>query len=108
MSGKSNPPKAYTRFVERFEKLGEAWDLIHEEGEKGPLDPRTQRLVKLAVSIGALREGPVHASVRKALRMGISQEEIEQVVALAASTLGMPGTVAAHSWVHDVLDAKKT
>lgn len=108
MSDKSNPPKAYTRFVERFPGLSEAWDRIHEAGEDGPLDARTQRLIKLAVSIGAQREGPVHASVRKALRMGIRREEIEQVIALAASTLGMPATVAAHSWAHDVLDAKET
>ena len=108
MSSKSGPPKAYTRFVERYPSLSQAWDLIHEEGERGPLDARTQRLVKLAVSIGALREGPVHAGVRKALRMGISREEIEHVVALAASTMGMPSTVAAHSWVNDVLDAKES
>jgi alkylhydroperoxidase/carboxymuconolactone decarboxylase family protein YurZ len=34
--------------------------------------------------------------------MGISVEEIEQVVALAAGTLGMPATVAAFTWVRDV------
>ena len=36
-----------------------------------------------------------------------SREEIEQVVALSSGTLGMPSTVAAFSWVSDVLDAKE-
>ena len=31
---------------------------------------------------------------------------IEQVVALAAGTLGLPSTVAVFSWVHDVLDER--
>lgn len=99
---KSEPPKKYRDFVARFPKLSEAWEAIHEAGAQGPLDARTQRLVKLAVAIGGLREGAVHASARKALEMGLSPEELEQVVALAAGTLGLPATVAAFTWVRDV------
>jgi len=99
---KTDPPKKYKDFTARYPKLAEAWDSIHEAGATGPLDVKTQRLVKLAVSIGALREGAVHASARKALDMGITVEEMEQVVALAAGTLGMPATVAAFTWVRDV------
>lgn len=95
------PPGAYTDFIARYPKLGEAWEAIHEAGTQGPLDERTQRLVKLAVAIGALKQGPVHSSVRKALAQGITLEEMEQVVALAASTLGLPSTVAVHTWIHD-------
>ena len=40
---------------------------------------------------------------RKALALGVTQEEMEQTVALAASTLGMPSTVAAFCWVRDEL-----
>jgi hypothetical protein len=50
--------------------------------------------------MGALREGAVRAGVRKALAQGISRVEIEQVIALAAGTLGLPATVAVYSWVH--------
>ncbi len=99
---KSEPPKKYREFVGRFPKLAEAWDALHEAGSTGPLDERTQRLVKLAVAIGGLREGAVHASARKALDLGISPEELEQVVALAAGTIGMPASVAAFTWVRDV------
>lgn len=98
----NDPPKKYRDFVARYPKLAEAWDALHEAGAAGPLDARTQRLVKLAVAIGGLREGAVHASARKALDMGITIEELEQVVALAAGTMGMPATVAAFTWVRDV------
>jgi hypothetical protein len=37
--------------------------------------------------------------------MGIQQEEIEQGVALAAGTLGLPSAVAAYGWVRDIIDA---
>ncbi|RMH14089.1 MAG: carboxymuconolactone decarboxylase family protein [Gemmatimonadetes bacterium] len=100
------PPKTYRRFTERYPDLAEAWSRIHEEGRRGPLDERVQRLVKLGVAIGAQREGAVHASVRKARRLGIEAEALEQVVALAAGTLGMPSTVAAYTWVRDVLDGE--
>jgi alkylhydroperoxidase/carboxymuconolactone decarboxylase family protein YurZ len=95
------PPKTYEAFVKRYPKLGQAWDAIHEAGEEGPLDARTARLVKLAVAIGALREGAIHSGVRKARAIGITTHEIEQVIALAAGTLGLPATVAVYSWVTD-------
>lgn len=98
------PPDAYRHFVERFPLLGQAWNLIGTAGSQGPLDLRTARLVKLAIAMGAGREGAVHAGVRKALAAGVSPEEIEHLVALAAGTLGMPTCVALHRWVRDVLD----
>ncbi len=95
------PPSAYSDFVARFPKLGQAWDLLAEGGKDGPLDERTARLVKLAIAIGAGKEGAVHASVRKAQAIGITLEELEQVVALSAGTLGLPTAVAAHTWVKE-------
>ena len=100
------PPKTYDAFVKRYPKLAEAWEKIGEAGRVGPLDPRTIRLIKLAVAIGAMREGAVHSGVRKALSGGISAEEIEQVVALAASTMGMPSTVAVFTWVRDEIEKR--
>jgi alkylhydroperoxidase/carboxymuconolactone decarboxylase family protein YurZ len=66
------PPQTYSDFVRRFPELGRAWESINDAGSQGPLDERTQRLVKLAVSLGAMREGSVHSSVRKAVAMGIT------------------------------------
>lgn len=96
------PPAVYEQFIERFPHLGKAWDLIHEEGDRGPLDEKTRRLVRLAAAIGAGRTGAVRANVRKALALGLAREEIEQVVALSAGTVGMPGAVAAFSWMQEI------
>lgn len=95
------PPKPYDDFIERHPKLGEAWELTNKAGHEGPLDERTIHLVKLGISIGAMREGAVHSNVRKARAEGISDDEIEQVIALAASTLGFPATVAVRTWTKD-------
>lgn len=101
------PPQAYDDFVTRFPKLGNAWKLISDAGAEGPLDEKTERLIKLAVAIGAMRDGAVRANVRKALAMGISKAEVEQVISLAPGTLGLPATVAVHSWVKELLDEAK-
>jgi alkylhydroperoxidase/carboxymuconolactone decarboxylase family protein YurZ len=96
-----NPPKAYDAFRKRYPGLGRAWDAIHEAGREGPLDEKTARLVKLGIAIGAMREGAIHSSVRKATALGISPAEIDQVIALAAGTLGLPSTVAVYTWITD-------
>jgi alkylhydroperoxidase/carboxymuconolactone decarboxylase family protein YurZ len=98
---KSRPPAAHQQFVRRFPRLGKAWDLVNEEGSAGPLDPKTQRLLKMAIAIGAMREGAVHSGVRKARDAGATLAEMEQVVALAASTIGFPSSVAVWRWVRE-------
>lgn len=101
MSQLPKPPQTYRDFIARFPKLGEAWETLAEAGQEGPLDAKTQRLLKLAIAIGAQKEGPVHASARKAASAGVTREEMEQVVALAAGTIGLPSAVAAWSWIRD-------
>lgn len=103
MTSAPEPPKAYQSFVTRYPKLGQAWELAAEAGEEGPLDEKTVRLVKLAIAIGALREGAVHSSVRKAVAAGVSANEIDQIVALSTGTLGFPAAVAVFCWTQDVL-----
>jgi 4-carboxymuconolactone decarboxylase len=97
----SRPPAAHQQFVRRFPRLGKAWDLVNEEGAGGPLDAKTQRLLKLAIAIGAMREGAVHSGVRKARDAGASLAEMEQVVALAATMIGFPSAVAVWGWVRE-------
>ena len=104
MSDLPKPPRTYEEFTQRFPGLKQAWDAIGQAGDRGPLDEKTRRLVKLAVAIGAQREGATHSSVRKGLAQGLSREEMEQVVALAAGTVGLPAAVAAFTWLRDVLD----
>lgn len=105
MADAPRAPEAYQQFVGRFPKLEQAWALIAEASQEGPLDARTLRLVKLAAAIGAQRQGAVTAGTRKALCEGIDFELIEQVIAATAGSIGMPATVAAYSWAADARDS---
>ena len=107
MSDTPKPPRTYQAFRTRFPKIANAWDLLRDEEAGGPFDEKTLRLLKLAVAIGGQREGAVHSGVRKARAAGASDEEIEHLLALAASTLGLPPTVMVYSWVREQLEGGK-
>jgi 4-carboxymuconolactone decarboxylase len=95
------PPRTFDEFSETFPSLRKAWDILGEAAKEGPLDDRTAQLIKLGVAIGAMREGAVHSSARKALALGITIEELNQLVALASSIIGMPSAVAVWTWLRD-------
>jgi alkylhydroperoxidase/carboxymuconolactone decarboxylase family protein YurZ len=93
--------------VEEFaRKYPGVWDAYNRLGkaaaEAGPLDARTERLVKLALAIGARLEGAVHSHTRRGLAAGLSQAELEHVAVLAIATLGWPTALAAFSWLDEV------
>jgi 4-carboxymuconolactone decarboxylase len=97
-------PKPYQRFREQNASVVAAHDAMGEACAKaGPLNPKTRELVRLAVAVGARLEGAVHSHARRAMDAGASPAEIRHVVTLAAPTLGFPATVAASTWVEDVL-----
>jgi alkylhydroperoxidase/carboxymuconolactone decarboxylase family protein YurZ len=98
---RSQPPAAHKQFVSRFAELGRAWELANTEAGHGPLDARVQRLVKLAVAAGAMRQSAVHSAVRKARDAGVTLAEMEQVVPLAATTIGFAASVALWSWIRE-------
>lgn len=91
-----------------IEEYPDVWKAYQDLGEAcataGPLDAKTVRLVKLALAIGAKSEGAVHSHTRRALRDGISSEEIQQVALLAVTSIGWSSSMAALSWIQDVLD----
>ncbi len=99
MSDLPKPPAAFVRFTERFPELAAAWERASAAGREGPLSSREARLAKLALAMGAQREGAVRSAARKALADGVPREALEQVAAMAASTLGFPAAVAAFSWI---------
>lgn len=101
------PPQRYREFVRQYPLLWEAWEKLGAAGREGPLDERTCRLVKLAVAMGAMREGAVRSGTRKALAEGRTMAELQQLVALAAGTLGMPSTVACFSWMTEAAAKKR-
>lgn len=95
-------PKPVTHFKGLYPNVWKAFtDLGERCHEAGPLDERSRRLVKLALSIGAGLEGATHSAVRNARKSGLSDEEINHVVVLAVSTLGLPSATRAFTWVQD-------
>jgi alkylhydroperoxidase/carboxymuconolactone decarboxylase family protein YurZ len=101
-----NPPKELPEGVGRFARQHpELWEAYNALGEAtaqaGPLDEKTQRLVKLALAIGAGRIGAVHSHVRRALKDGITPQELEHVAILAIPTLGWSAGFAALTWIDD-------
>ena len=91
-----------------IEEYPDVWKAYQDLGEAcataGPLDAKTVRLVKLSLAIGAKSEGAVHSHTRRALRDGISRDEIQQVALLAITSIGWSSSMAALSWIQDVLD----
>jgi len=70
----------------------------------GPLDARTQRLVKLALALGARNEGSVRSHVRRAIRDDLSRDELLQVALLGVTTLGWSHAMAGRAWILTVLE----
>ena len=92
--------------IQEIQKLfPTVWKAFNELGDRchqaGPLDEKSRRLVKLALSIGAGLEGATHSAVRGARKAGITQEEIDHVAVLAVSTLGLPSATRAFTWIRD-------
>jgi alkylhydroperoxidase/carboxymuconolactone decarboxylase family protein YurZ len=79
-----------------FQALGKA------TGSAGPLGEREQRLVNLALAIGADSEGATHSHARRGLSEGLSANELEHVAFLAITTLGWPQAIRGLTWIRDV------
>jgi 4-carboxymuconolactone decarboxylase len=99
-------PRVYTSFRERYGSVAAQLDALAAAAEaSGPLDERTQRLVKLALAVAKESPGAVRSNVRKALAAGDTAEDIRHVVLLTITTCGFPTAIASLQWVDDVLDA---
>jgi AhpD family alkylhydroperoxidase len=100
-------PQPYVRFTRDYAAVARAYDALGKVcAEAGPLDEKTRELIKLGMAIGGRLEGAVHAHARRALSAGATPEEVRHVVAMAVPTVGFPTTVAAFTWVDDVLAPK--
>jgi len=95
-------PEPVDAFRNGYPKVWEAFSQLGERcHEAGPLDAKMRRLVKLALAIGAGLEGATHSAVRNALASGITPEEMKHVAVLSVTTLGLPGSMRAFTWIDD-------
>ena len=94
--------------VEDFRtQYSDVWKAFNELGDKcheaGPLNEKTRRLVKVALAIAAGLEGGTHSAVRNALKSGVDPGEIRHVAVLGITTIGLPATVRALTWIKDCM-----
>lgn len=98
-------PEFLRKFIKKYPGIWESYENLGEKiGSVKGLDKRTQRLVKLALAIGAKTEGAVHSHVRRCKKAGISDEEIYHVALLAITSIGWSSAMATISWINDILE----
>ena len=98
---KTKPPRTYDEFTRAFPDAAAAWEILGKAGRRGPLGAKQCELVKLGIAIASRSEGAVHSAVRKSRAAGATLAEQRQVLLLCASTIGLPATVAAFTWMGD-------
>lgn len=92
-------PKTYLNFIEKYPELGKAHDSVADAVNRaGPLDGKTQALIKIGICVGAGLESALRSHVRRAMQHGATTQEIEQAILLGMNTVGFPRTTAAWSW----------
>ena len=101
-------PKRFLDFTAKYPEVADAYERLGKKiHAAGPLTEKERALVKLAISIGARLEGGAHSHARKALAAGVSKDEMYHVALLAMQTIGFPSSMAAMSWIDDVVKGKK-
>ena len=98
-------PRIYEAFSSKFPEVIKNFKQLGQTCRTaGPLDAKSQDLIKLGIAIGANSRGGVMSSTRKALESGATAEEISHAVLLALTTTGFPNMIAAMGWVDEVIN----
>jgi 4-carboxymuconolactone decarboxylase len=93
-------PEPFQKLARDYPTVQQAYEALAEATHgSGPLDEHTRRLVKLAISVGARLEGAVRSHTWQAREAGVTEAEIDHVVLLSLTTIGLPSMVAARTWV---------
>lgn len=105
--GEEYLPGIYMRFRRDYPAVSAALGTLGETVDAaGPLDERTERLVKLGLAIGAVADGSVRSNARRALAAGATPEELRHVALMAITTCGFPTAIAGLGWIDEVLKAE--
>lgn len=101
----TNPPKHYQKIAQQFPAFLEAVEQLGQvTRQSGPIDEKTAQLLQLAAAAAIRSEGGVHSHTKRAIKAGVSPEEIRHSLILLTSTLGFPTVMAALSWSNDILE----
>ena len=101
-------PKPYETFSKHHPEIVEHYDKLGRIcRDAGPLDSKSQDLVKLGIAIGVNSRGAVMSAVRKALASKATEDEIRHAILLSITTTGFPNMIAAMGWAQEVLDKQQ-
>ena len=102
-------PEIVQKFVDEQPEVWEAYNRLGAAvGKAGPLDEKTERLVKLALAVGGGLQGAVKSHARRGLAAGLTEAELFHVALLGITTVGWPTAFAARSWIQEELARLKT
>ncbi|MFW6150676.1 MAG: carboxymuconolactone decarboxylase family protein [Chloroflexota bacterium] len=94
----------YEGFRERHPALADLYDEVSLAcHQKGPLDVRERRLIKLGIAIGRGSKSGVVTQAWRALEEGISAEELRHAVLVCVAAAGFPSVVSAMEWVEEAV-----
>lgn len=101
-------PGIYQKFSAKYPNVFKDYNQLGLScRDAGPLDAKTQDLVKLGIAIGSNSRGAVMSHTRKALASGATPDEILHAVLLSLTTTGFPNMMASMTWVNEVLEGKE-
>ena len=99
-------PKKFKDFMENHTAISTAYEAlgtaVHTDG---PLNEKTRALIKLGISTGAGLEGALHSHTRKAIDAGATNKEMRHTIILAMPTIGLSATMAALTWLEDIINS---
>ena len=83
--------------IENHKEIYEAYTnfgkLIHEKG--GSLDEKTRCLLKIVISATSSHQYALNTHIEKAIKAGVTNDEIEHAILLTAPTAGFPNMMEA-------------
>ena len=102
-------PDYYTNLKKRYPKVTKSFDnLAADCSAAGPLDEKTQRMVKLGVAIGRGVEGDIQNLTMQALAEGITPDEVRHAVLLSVTTAGFPTMITSMQLVEEIISQLTT
>lgn len=84
-----NQTNSYSMFAPRLKRAyRRLYKDIYFTPEESVLDPKTQELISIAASMIAQCEGCLDGHIKKALKLGVTREEISEAMTIAVAVNG--------------------
>ena len=85
----ANPNNSYSMFAPRIKRAyRRLYKEIYFTPEQSVLDPKMQELISIAASMVAQCHGCLDGHITKALKLGVSKEEISEAMSIAVAVNG--------------------